>query len=176
MRIAANFATGAQSATPLYPLPKISHFTTRTIQVQTSGGPKSATEITIHGANFAIRGRDPDVIVNGIPLVHFRISDDLQSITGYFFDTLTSPIYSVIVDYAGGVRGEWTGSAGIVGLPGGRRRRQLLMILLLFLLLLLLLAVVVLALGGISLSALGWALLIGAIILAVVALLVVLNF
>jgi hypothetical protein len=144
--------------------------------VQTSGGPKSATEITIHGANFAIRGRDPDVIVNGIPLVHFRISDDLQSITGYFFDTLSSPVYSVIVDYGGGVRGEWIGSAGIAGLTGERRRRRLLMILLILLLLLLLLVAFVLALGGISLSALGWALLIGAIILAVVTLLVVLNF
>ncbi len=176
MRIAANFATGAQSETPLYPLPKISHFTTRTIQVQTSGGSRSATEITIHGANFAIRGVDPDVIINGIPLVHFRISNDLQSITGYFFDTLSSPVYSVIVDYGGGVRGEWIGSAATTGLSGGRRRRRLLMILLILLLLLLLLAVIVLALGGISFSALGWALLIGAIILAVVALLVILDF
>jgi len=176
MRIAANFAAGAHSATPLYPLPRISHFTIRTIQVPTSGGPRSATEITIHGANFAIRAVDPDVIVNGNPLLHFRISNDLQSITGYFFGTLSSPVYSVIVDYGDGVRGEWTGSAGTAGLPGGRRRARLLMILLILLLLLLLLAVVVPALGGISFSALGWALLIGAIILAVVALLIVLNF
>jgi hypothetical protein len=55
-------------------------------------------------------------------------------------------------------------------------RVRLLKLLLILLLLLLLLAVVVLALAGISLSVLGWALLIGAIVLDVVALLIVFNF
>ncbi len=175
MKIAPNFAPGpgASARMPLYPLPVISHFTTKTITVPTSGGPKTATEITIHGSNFAIRAVDPDVIVNGIPLVHFRISNDFQTLTGYVFGTLTEAIFSVIIDYGGGVRGEWTGVAGGRGgaVAGGFRRR-LILILLLVLLVLLLLAAVVFALGGISISALGWALLIGAIVLDVVAVVV----
>jgi hypothetical protein len=170
MKTAPNFAIGISGTKPLYPLPTISHFTTKTITVQTSSGAKTAMEITIHGANFAIRAVDPDVIVNGIPLVHFRTANDFQSITGYFLGTLSQPIYSVIVDYGGGVRGEWT---GVAGSAGGHRRARLLRILLWLLLLLLLLAVVVLALGGISLSGLGWALLIGAVVLNIVALLIV---
>jgi hypothetical protein len=178
MKIAPNFAPGpgAAARTPLSPLPVISHFTTRTFTVPTSSGPRAATEITIHGSNFAIRAVDPDVIVNGIPLVHFQISDDFQTLTGYFFGPLTQPIFSVIVDYGGGVRGEWTGVAGGGGAGGvaGGLLRRLILILLLLLLLLLLLAAAVFVLGGISISALGWALLIGAIVLDVVAVVVLL--
>jgi hypothetical protein len=174
MKIASNFSPGPGAATtPLAPLPVISHFTTRMITVPTSGGPKAATEITIHGSNFAIRAVDPDVIVNGIPLVHFQISNDFQTLTGYFFGTLTQAIFSVIVDYGGGVRGEWTGTAGGGGGGVAGGTRWLVLILLLLLLVLLLLAAVVFALGGISVSALGWALLIGAIVLDVVAVAVV---
>jgi hypothetical protein len=177
MTLAPNFAPGPGGATslPLYPLPVISHFTTKAITVPTSGGPKTATEITIHGSNFAIRAVDPEVIVNGISLVHFQISSDLQTLTGYVFGTLTQGIFSVIIDYGGGVRGEWTGVAGGggVGAAGGPRRLPILFLLLL-LLVLLLFAAVALALGGISVSALGWALLIGAIVLDVMAVVVLL--
>jgi hypothetical protein len=137
------------------------------ITVPTSGGPKTATEITIHGSNFAIRAVDPDVIVNGIPLVHFQISNDFQTLTGYFFGTLTQAIFSVIIDYGAGVRGEWTGVAG--GVVAGGPPRRLILILLLVLLVLLLLAVVVFVLSGITISALGWALLIAAILLDMAA-------
>src|SRR5262245_16977711 len=117
MKTAPNFSLGLAAVTPLYPLPAISDFTTTMITVQTSGGPKTATEITIHGTNFAIRAADPDVIVNGIPLVHFRIANDFQTITGYFLGQLAAPVFSVIVDYGNGVRAEWTGLSG--GVTGG---------------------------------------------------------
>jgi len=159
MTTAANFAAGASSSAPLYPLPQIDYFTLQSIQVITSAGPKAATEITIHGSNFAIRAVDPVVVVNGVPLVQFRISNDLQSITGYFFAPLPSTIYSIIVDYGGGVRGEWTGSAVTPTAPDttGRLRFFLLLIIVL-LLLLLLLAVLLLVLKGTVFSfILGWA-------------------
>jgi hypothetical protein len=158
MTTAANFAAGPSSSTPLYPLPRIDYFTVQSIQVNTSAGPKAATEITIQGSNFAIRAVDPVVVVNGIPLVRFRISDDTQSITGYFFAPRPSSIYSVIVDYGGGVRGEWTGSAVTPTGPDATRfLRLFLLLLIVLLLLLLLLAVLLLALRGTALfPTLGW--------------------
>jgi hypothetical protein len=90
-----------------HPIPTISYFTSRAIQVQTSIGLRAATEVTIFGANFLIRAVEPDVLINGQPLAVYRIADDFQSITGYFFGTLTHPV-QIIVDYGLGVRGEWT--------------------------------------------------------------------
>ncbi len=174
MNTAPNFVPppGTAAGPPLYPPPTISHFTTRTITVPTSGGPKTATEITIHGSNFAIRAVDPNVLVNGTPLAHFQISNDLQTLTGYFFGALTEPIFSVVVDYGGGVRGGWNGLAGggTGGAGSGVLWRRLLLILLLLLLLLLVIAAIVLALSGSSPPALAWALLVGAIVLDVMAL------
>jgi len=149
MTTAANFAAGASGSTPIYPLPRIDYFTVQPIQIVTSAGPKAATEITIHGSNFAIRAVDPVVVVNGTPLVHFRISDDTQSIIGYFFAPLPSAIYSVIVDYGGGVLGEWTGAAVTPSTPDATRRLRLfLLFVIVLLLLLLLLAVLLLVLRG----------------------------
>jgi hypothetical protein len=169
MNTAPNFGSGPGTvpSVPLYPRPVISHFTTRSIVVPTSAGPKAATEITIHGSNFAIRAAEPDVIVNGTPLLHFRISNDFQTLVGYFFGTLTQPVFSVIVDYGEGVRGEWIGTAGGGGSSGANQHR-LLAILLLLLLLLLVVAAAVLFFGGVSLSALGWSLLLGAIVVDIV--------
>lgn len=166
MTTAANFTAGASSSTPLYPLPRIDYFTVQSIQVDTSAGSKAATEITIYGSNFAIRAVDPVVVVNGIRLVHFSISDDTQSITGYFFAPLPSSIYSVIVDYGDGVRGEWTGSAVTSGRPDTTRRLHLVVLfLILLVLLLLLLAVLILTLRGTpSFAILNWALFIVKII------------
>jgi hypothetical protein len=108
MQHASNFNIEPGVPVTGYPLPSISYFTSRKIQVQTATGQRAATELTIYGANFLIRAVDPEVLINGQPLVSYQIADDFQSIIGYFFGELTQPVY-IIVDYGLGVRGEWTG-------------------------------------------------------------------
>ncbi len=108
MQNASNFNIELGIPVTGYPLPIISYFTSRKIRVQTANGERAATEVTIYGANFLIRAVDPKVLINGQFLVGYRIADDFQSITGYFFGELTQPVH-IIVDYGLGVRGEWTG-------------------------------------------------------------------
>jgi|GEM_PF-1033473 hypothetical protein len=149
-----------------YPLPRISHFASREIQVQTSEGRKHATEVTIYGENFIIRAITPEVLVNGHPLVSYRIADDFQSITGYFFGGITQPAH-IVVDYGLGVRGEFTGWGDVTI----STHRNILVFLLLALFFLLLLAVLILVMEMAEISWLAWISLGGAIALSFVALL-----
>jgi K319L-like, PKD domain len=103
---ASNFDVKPLPPSGAYPKPRINGVSTRAIQVQTSGGDRPATEVAITGANFLIRAVDPEVTINDQPLVHFRISDDENQITGYFFGTVTEP-FRVVVDYGAGVRSEF---------------------------------------------------------------------
>jgi hypothetical protein len=93
-----------------YPAPRIDRVRRRTITVSTSLGPRQATEVTIKGAFFAIRAVSPEVRVNGLDLVSFRIANDTKSITGYLFEDLRV-IHHVAIDYGLGARGEWWRSA-----------------------------------------------------------------
>jgi len=137
-----------------YPKPRIDHVTYRPITVDTSLGPRPATEVTIAGAHFAVRAVSPDVRVNGLDLVSFRIANDTSSITGYLFEDLPV-IHHVMVDYGLGARGEWSrdGAAG-----GGH---QLALILLLAAIIL---AIIFLAIGILPLV---WFALIVAVVLAI---------
>ena len=161
---AANFKI--QPGVSGYPLPTISHFASRQIQVQTSEGPKRATEVTIHGDNFIIRAVTPDVLVNGQPLVSYQIDDDFQSITGYFFGELEQPVH-IVVDYGMGVRGEFAGSGRTEPAEGP----NYLGFLLIGVFALLILAIVVLAIGTADLSWLAWVSLGASAALALAALL-----
>jgi hypothetical protein len=90
-----------------YPRPRIHEVSRRPITVDTSLGPRDATEVTIRGEHFAIRAIQPQVTVNGFSMVRFRIATDTRSITGYLFEHLPH-ISHVAVDYGLGARGEWT--------------------------------------------------------------------
>lgn len=163
---AANFKIESGTSLTGYPVPIISHFTSRKIQVQTSEGLKRATEVTIHGDNFIIRAVTPDVLVNGHPLVSYQIADDFQSITGYFFKEISQPA-QIVVDYGLGVRGEFTGQGGIETSPAP----NVLCILLIILFALLLLSIIVLVAGSTEVSLLGWACLGASAAMALAALL-----
>lgn len=167
---ASNFRIESGVPVTGYPLPKISHFTTREIQVDTAAGRRAATEVTIHGENFLIRSITPEVLINGHPLVSYSITDDFQSITGYIFERFTQPVH-IVVDYGLGVRGDFHGPGGVTSTPHRR-----LLWLLVALLILLFLAAVILGIGGPSLSWLGWTFVGGAIALAAVALMAALRF
>jgi hypothetical protein len=167
-RIAPNFAIEPGVPVTGHPLPTISYVTGREIQVQIATGQRTATEVTIHGSNFLIRAVEPEVLINGQPLVSYRIADDFQSITGYFFGVLTQPM-QVIVDYGLGVRGEWTGPGVVI--PG--KRSRLLFWLLVALLLILLLAIALLEAGRVTPLSLSLGLLIGAVVLVIIALVLV---
>ncbi len=118
MRTAPNFIVPFGVNISGYPAPRIDHVTHRTITVNTSLGPRQATEVTIKGAHFAIRAVSPQVRVNGLDLVSFRITNDTKSITGYVFEDL-HVIHHVLVDYGLGARGEWSRGGAATG---GRRR------------------------------------------------------
>ena len=163
---AANFKI--KSGVPItgHPVPIISRFTSRQIQVQTSEGQKRATEVTIHGDNFIIRAVMPDVLVNGQPLVSYQIADDFQSITGYFFGDITQPA-QIVVDYGLGVRGEFTGRGEVEPSAGP----NVLGILLVTLFALLILTIIVLVVERAGISWLGWVSLGASVAIALAALL-----
>jgi hypothetical protein len=106
MRTASNFNVTSGVNISGYARPRIDRVSHRSITVDTSLGPRRATEVTIRGEHFAIRGVSPEVRVNALPLVSFRISNDTRSITGYLFEDLHA-IHHVLVDYGLGARGEW---------------------------------------------------------------------
>jgi hypothetical protein len=106
MRTASNFNVPSGVNISGYPTPRIDHVAHRSVTIDTSLGPRSATEVTIRGAHFAVRAVSPEVRVNALPLVSFRITNDTRSITGYLFEDLHA-IHHVLVDYGLGARGEW---------------------------------------------------------------------
>jgi hypothetical protein len=151
------------AAPPPYPKPVIHSASTRAITVDTSAGPRSATEVTLRGEHFLIRAVDPDVTINGQRLVRFRIDDDQKGLVGYFFGSLSGTTGHVVVDYGRGVRGHWSGH-----LHGGQPGREVLFWLLLIALILLVIGAVLVAL---NLTAAGLVLIAVAAVLMVIALL-----
>ncbi len=130
-----------------YPKPRIDHVAHRRMTVDTSLGPRPATEVTITGAHFAVRAVSPDVRVNGLDLVSFRIANDTSSITGYLFEELPV-IHHVMVDYGLGARGEW--SRG--GAAGGTHQLALILLLATIILAIIFLAIGILPLVWIALT------------------------
>jgi hypothetical protein len=112
MRHAANFDIPAGVVVTGHRPPRIRDVATRLISVSTSAGPRAATEVRIEGDHFIIRAVEPEVTVNGRPLVTYVIASDEQSIVGYLFSSVTNPV-RVVIDYGLGVRGEWTGHAAL---------------------------------------------------------------
>ncbi|TDN67060.1 hypothetical protein [Paraburkholderia sp. BL10I2N1] len=152
MRTAPNFNVPPGVNISGYPAPRIDHVTHRRITVDTSFGPRQATEVTIHGAHFAIRAVSPEVRVNGLELVSFRIDNNTKSITGYLFEDLHA-IHHVLIDYGLGARGEWWPHGGAA--PGKRLRFALIGLLIVILLALVFLAlrIVPLAWAGMIVAA-----------------------
>ncbi len=107
MRAAPNFNVPPGVNISGYARPRIDRVTHRPITVNTSLGPRAATEVTIVGEHFASRAVDPAVMVNALPLVRFLVANDTRSITGYLFEPLHR-IAHVAVDYGLGARGEWS--------------------------------------------------------------------
>ncbi len=153
MRTAPNFDVPPGVNISGYPQPRIDRVTHSFISVNTSLGPRRATEVTIHGAHFAIRAVSPEVRVNGLELMSFRIANSTRSITGYLFEELHA-IHHVLVDYGLGARGEWWPHGGAAGTRWRRLALIGLLIVTLFTLLCLALGIVPLVWAGTIIAAL----------------------
>jgi amino acid transporter len=158
------------------PIPYIDYYTSRPITVDTSVGPRDATEVTIIGGNFRIRAKSAKVLVNGVPLARYVIAEDERSITGYFFGPLQRPA-TIVVEYDPVVRTVWaesgSPSTGAAAPATGFTFSPLVILLLVLLLLLVVALVVAFGVAGGSGVLLG--LLIAALVVLAVALVLALR-